>query len=146
MSSAWCGPGNGNWAFPSTFEWVHEINSGLRSAAVAAGLQVRDLPLMVRRDAFPPLAPDGFTVRMMPADDEALPAVLAAIGVGFGDPGTAVGVAGPVDRDAAIDRDGQRRDATRREIVDGLFGVAAAEVDWCDAGRRWRPQSPRDGH
>jgi GNAT superfamily N-acetyltransferase len=116
---------------PEAFEWVHEMNPGLRSAAVAAGLPVRDLPLMVRRDAFPPLVPDGCTVRILPADDEALPAVLAAIGVGFGDPGTAVGVAGPVDRDAAIDRDGQRRDATRREIVDGLFVVAAAEVDSC---------------
>jgi len=71
------------------------MNPGLWTAAAAAGLAVRELPLMVRRSGSTQLVPDGCAVRMLDADDGALPAVLAAIGVGFGHPDTAVGNAGP---------------------------------------------------
>ena len=117
---------------PEAFEWVHEMNPGLRTAAGVVGLAVREMPLMVRGAAsFPPQVPDGCAVRVLDADDRALPVVLAAIEVGFGHPGTAVGAAGSAERDTATDRDRQRQQATRREIRDGLVVVAAAEVDSC---------------
>jgi predicted GNAT family acetyltransferase len=103
------------------------MNPGLRTAA---GLAVREMPLMVRKAAsLPPPVPIECAVRVLDADDGALPVVLAAIGIGFDHPGTAVGDAGSAERDAATNQDEQRQQSTQREIRDGQLVVAAADVD-----------------
>ncbi|MCF3128972.1 GNAT family N-acetyltransferase [Streptomyces olivochromogenes] len=83
---------------PEAFEWLAEVAPGLRARIEAAGLPVAERPLMVldphhRFDPRPPL-PDGVTLRVLTADDPALPAALALPRLAFGAGGTAVGSGG----------------------------------------------------
>jgi GNAT superfamily N-acetyltransferase len=113
---------------PEALEWVHETTPALRDAVRAAGLQVHEHPLLVLAEQVPaaPAAP-GVRVRVVPADDPALPAVQAAIHLGFGEPGTDVGATGPTERDAAVTG---RHDAVREGIRSGWQVLVTAE----DAG------------
>jgi ribosomal protein S18 acetylase RimI-like enzyme len=117
-------------AVPEEFEWVHETCPELGGIARAAGLSVRELPLMALRTPLPAGVPHGYRVRVLPADDPALPATLAAIGVAFGTPGTDPGAAGTAERDNAIadDHDPGVR-ATTDQIRAGLFVLVAADSD-----------------
>ncbi|MGN6332083.1 MAG: GNAT family N-acetyltransferase [Motilibacteraceae bacterium] len=110
---------------PEALEWVHETTPALREAARAAGLQVHEHPLLVLAgQVAPPALADGVRVRVVPADDPALPAVQAAIHLGFGDPGTDVGAAGPAERDAVTRGD---HDSVRSGIRAGTQVLVAAE-------------------
>ncbi len=84
------------------------------------------LPLMVLRQEFPASIPPGYAVRILPADDPALPSALAAIGLSFGTPGTGVGAVGSAERDAATAPD-HRHESARADIRDGLTVVAVAQ-------------------
>ncbi|MEO7234989.1 MAG: GNAT family N-acetyltransferase, partial [Lapillicoccus sp.] len=84
---------------PRALEWVHESTPSLLAAARAAGMNVEECPLLVLdREPVAPTRVSG--VRLVPADDPALPLVRAAVNVGFRSPGTAVGPASTADRDA----------------------------------------------
>lgn len=130
---------------PEALEWVHQTTPALLDAARAAGLQVHEHPLLVLSEPLAPLAPperrDGVRVRVVPADDPALPAVQAAIHLGFGEPGTGVGVAGPAERDAAARGD---HDAVRSGIRAGTQVLVAAEdADGPLAGGSHNPRTVR---
>ena len=111
---------------PKAFEWIHEVHPELAATARSTGLAVQLLPLMMLRREWPAGIPPGYSVRILPADDPALPSALAAIGLSFGTPGTGMGAVGSAERDAATAPD-QRHDSVRADIRDGLFVVAIAE-------------------
>ncbi|MGI5376862.1 GNAT family N-acetyltransferase [Streptomyces sp. CA-251387] len=85
---------------PEAFEWLAEAAPTLRARIEAAGLPVAERPLMVLDPHHPlpsqPL-PDGVTLRVLTADDPALPAALALPRLAFARAGTAVGPAGPAE-------------------------------------------------
>lgn len=110
---------------PEAFEWVHDLRPGLADAVAATGMAVCPLPLMVcrRPDTVPAPAP-GVRVRMLAATDPAIPAVQAAIGVGFSAPGTGVGPAGDAERAAATAENGH--EGIRNRIAAGYTALAAA--------------------
>ncbi len=83
-----------------SFEWVHETTPTLRDAATSAGLTVHEHPLMVLRDlGATPAPPPGIRVATLASDDPDLARATAVAHVGFGHAGTAVGAAGPTERD-----------------------------------------------
>jgi ribosomal protein S18 acetylase RimI-like enzyme len=85
---------------PVSFEWVVETCPSLGPAAAAAGLQVVEHPLLVlERDDFRPAKADA-RCEILPAEDAVLRQARAVAGLAFGDPGTAIGAAGPAERDA----------------------------------------------
>lgn len=113
---------------PEAFEWVDELRPTLAGVLRAAGMAVYRLPLMVHRGGVrPPVSPD-VRVRLLTADDVDLPAVQAAIGLGFTSPGTAVGPVGDRERDAAEITSAEVHASTRRRIADGEVAVAGAFV------------------
>ncbi|WP_350281101.1 GNAT family N-acetyltransferase [Kribbella sp. HUAS MG21] len=86
---------------PLSFEWVVETCPSLGAAAVAAGLTVVEHPLLVlERDDFRPVVADA-RCEILSADEEEVRQSRAVAGLAFGEPGTAVGKAGPAERDAA---------------------------------------------
>ena len=88
---------------PEALEWIHELRPGLLAIARRAGLRVREAPLMVLGGGRfrSPEPPAGVRVRLLGADDPALPGLGAVQHIGFADPGTEVGTAGPAERDAS---------------------------------------------
>lgn len=105
---------------PEAIEWIGELHPGLDVVVASAGLQVQHLQLMVHRTNVSTALPAGYTARMVPADDPLLLDVIAAIGVGFHFPGTAVGSAGSAERiairEAAIAND-NKADLTVRDAI-----------------------------
>lgn len=97
---------------PEAFEWVDETTPSLLPAAREAGLEVMEAPLMVLGGAVPATVPEGVTVRMIDADDPALPVAISAQDRGFG--GTGEGVEG-------------RADFMRERLRDGFTRFALAE-------------------
>ncbi len=84
---------------PRSIEWVHDITPSLRPAAVAAGIEVGDYPLLVLAgDPVPRESP--VAVRRLGPDDPDLAAVRASIHVGFGQDDTELGPASVAERDA----------------------------------------------
>lgn len=85
---------------PLSFEWVVETCPSLGPAAAAAGLTVVEHPLLVlERDGFRPVTADA-RCEILPAEDAVLRQARAVADLAFSDPGTAVGAAGPAERDA----------------------------------------------
>ncbi|MFF9768707.1 GNAT family N-acetyltransferase [Streptomyces sp. NPDC014636] len=82
---------------PEAFEWLAEQAPTLRARIEAVGLPVAERPLMALDPDHPvgpqPL-PGGVTLRVVTADDPALPAVLALPRLAFAGEGTTVGLAG----------------------------------------------------
>jgi ribosomal protein S18 acetylase RimI-like enzyme len=114
---------------PESLEWVAEVTPSLADAAKQTGLAVHEHPLMVLDwDAWSPVAaPDGVTVRMVPADDPDLRTALAVTAVAFQELGTGVGKAGRAElARAAADTGAERVAATRNRIQAGLTLVATA--------------------
>lgn len=86
---------------PPSIEWVHETTPSLRPAAVAAGVEVGDYPVLVL--AGDPVERAGpVVVRRIAPDDPELPAVQAAITLGFGQDDTLVGPVSVAERDARV--------------------------------------------
>ncbi|MFI5530570.1 GNAT family N-acetyltransferase [Kitasatospora sp. NPDC051853] len=123
---------------PEAFEWVAETTPGLRAAVEATGLPVHDHPLMVLTEAVPDgtgggtaeddAHPAAATVRVVGAEDPALAESLAVAYLSFGEPGTAIGTAGPAElaaMTAQLSADGTAARIAQR-IRDGLTVVAAA--------------------
>lgn len=115
---------------PRAIEWVHETTPSLRPAAVAAGVEVGDHPLMVLAgDLVARESP--VTVRRIPADDPDLAAVQAAVSVGFGQDDTRVGPASTEERDAAVAAGASSTETMRAQVAGGrtvLFGAFDAEL------------------
>jgi ribosomal protein S18 acetylase RimI-like enzyme len=84
---------------PRSIEWVHETTPSLRGAAVAAGVEVGDHPLLVLGGG-PVVRHSPVAVRRLAPDDPDLAAVQAAIQVGFGQGDTQIGPASVAERDA----------------------------------------------
>ncbi|MFF4569082.1 GNAT family N-acetyltransferase [Streptomyces sp. NPDC001410] len=77
---------------PESFEWLAEAAPTLRARIETVGLPVEERPLMVLDPdhPVPPQAlPDGVTMRVLTADDPALPATLALPRLAFASTGTA---------------------------------------------------------
>ncbi|MFI1105757.1 GNAT family N-acetyltransferase [Streptomyces melanogenes] len=91
---------------PEAFEWLAEAAPGLRARVEAVGLPVEERPLMVL-DPHHPLPPqplpDGVTLRVLSADDPALPQALALPRLAFAAPSTTAGLAGPAELAAAAE-------------------------------------------
>src|SRR5262245_1577863 len=91
---------------PEAFEWVHELLPDLLPVAERAGLSVLRAPLMVLVTSAP--VPPAVPVRLLNPDDMNFASDVATrravAHVGFAEPGTAGGWAGPAERDAALAR------------------------------------------
>lgn len=82
---------------PEAFEWLAEVAPSLRAGIEAAGLPVAERPLMAldpHRRVGPQPLPDGVTLRVLTADDPALPEALALPRLAFARTDTGVGPAG----------------------------------------------------
>lgn len=114
-------------AVPEAFEWVLETTPGLDAVAESTGLRVERCPLLVLsgepREV--PL-PAGVSLSMITAQNRDLAAVQAVANVAFGAPDTAVGAAGPAERDAvAAALPAGEAAAWRTSVSDGTLVAAA---------------------
>ncbi|MFI5690262.1 GNAT family N-acetyltransferase [Kribbella sp. NPDC051586] len=117
---------------PLSFEWVVETCPSLGAAAAAAGLSVVEHPLLVlERDDFRPVVTDA-RVEILSADEDVLRQCRAVANLAFSDPGTAVGAAGPAERDAAAAEMADKMVATLRDRA--LRGVAVNAGAFTDEG------------
>lgn len=108
---------------PEAFEWIAELAPTLGPAARAAGLAVREVPLMALAQPLeaPPVA--GVRVRALEPDDPALAACQIVAQLAFGGAS-----AGPAERDAALADWPEHRLATVRErMAAGLTITVVAE-------------------
>jgi GNAT superfamily N-acetyltransferase len=115
---------------PEALEWIDDVVPGLRDVARAARMRVKDVPLMVLGEGRwrTPDPPDGVTVRLLAPGDPALAASGAVQYIGFGNPGTGVGDAGPAERDAsAVGQSAVELDFLSERIRSGLTQPAVAE-------------------
>jgi GNAT superfamily N-acetyltransferase len=125
-------------------EWVHETTPSLAGAASAAGLEVLQVPLLALAagDWSTPPAPDGVTLRMLGADDPALPAAQAVVELAFAAQQMQLGDAGPEARDLAqaqlgdlgFLRERLRRALTAMAVAEGADGPLAAGSHQLAAG------------
>jgi ribosomal protein S18 acetylase RimI-like enzyme len=127
---------------PESFEWIEQVAPEMALAAAAAGLEVQPHPLLVldlgegsqpaQIPTLPPLltlppVPPGITVRVVAPEDQELDRIWAVPAVAFGHPGTAVGDAGPAERDKiAADHDGGTIAMLRERLASGHSVLAAA--------------------
>jgi ribosomal protein S18 acetylase RimI-like enzyme len=112
---------------PQMFEWVHETAPTLRGAIDA---DVVEVPLLVldRARWRPVDAPGGLELRLLTADDNALPAALGVEQVGFAASGTAPGPQAIRERDAAAaEIESPRLEYVRERIRRGTSVTAVAE-------------------
>lgn len=85
---------------PLSFEWVVETCPSLGPAAAAAGLEVVQHQLLVlQRDDFRPATADA-RCEVLSADEDMVRQSRTVANLAFGESGTAVGQAGPAERDA----------------------------------------------
>jgi ribosomal protein S18 acetylase RimI-like enzyme len=119
---------------PRALEWIQETTPSLAKAARAAGMTVHECPLLMLGSLAGPEPVNG-TVRLMDADEGELGNVNAAIDVAFGMPGTAVGEAGVVQRDDALNSPdaAQRLGFTVDALRSGRTVCAGAFVDGAGA-------------
>jgi predicted N-acetyltransferase YhbS len=72
---------------PAALEWILERSPGTAAAAVAAGLDVDELPLLVAADPVELLLPTGVRLYVVGADDADLPRYQRVAAVAFAHPG-----------------------------------------------------------
>jgi ribosomal protein S18 acetylase RimI-like enzyme len=114
---------------PEAFEWVVDLAPSLGPAARATGLEVFELPLMALERPLAAPAVDARLRRLEPGDPE-LAASRAVADIAFGAPGTALGDAGPRERDAALAGFPEGRLAAVRErMAAGRTVTIVAEDD-----------------
>ena len=116
---------------PEALEWVAEMTPRVRPAAEAAGLHVREHPLLVLDPSehrhLPPLA--GVVIRLVAPEDD-LATLGAVAGVAFAWPGTSVGPAATVEvAAAAAGRPPEAVAFERARLRAGWTIMAAAYVD-----------------
>jgi GNAT superfamily N-acetyltransferase len=120
---------------PEALEWVHDVTPSLLPAAEATGLSVQLAPLMVLNyDKLPDAVSltDATISLLDPASPDfahlyALSAATAQIGFGAG--GTAIGPAGPKERDAAlVARGAELEAATAASMRSGRTAEAVAST------------------
>jgi ribosomal protein S18 acetylase RimI-like enzyme len=116
---------------PESFEWIEQVAPEMAAAAADAGLEVHRHPLMVLTERAPvrprSALPEGITVRVVAASDPELDRIWAVPAVAFGQPGTAVGEAGPAERDKiAADHDGGTIAMLRERLRSGHSVLGAA--------------------
>ena len=116
---------------PETFEWVVETTPSLSAAAHEAGLAVQELPLLVHDGSLvtPAPTPAGVTIRRVRPEEFDMARILAIASVAFGTAGTAVGSAGPAERDARAAADPIVPTRMRDRIRAGLTVLYVAEDD-----------------
>ncbi|MFE5483740.1 GNAT family N-acetyltransferase [Streptomyces sp. NPDC056527] len=128
---------------PEAFEWVAETTPGLRAAVEKSGLVVHEHPLMVLEGGgATPAPPEGVTVRMVGADDPALPSAAAAPYAAFGVAPSPDAAAQLADRiaagltrlAAALDADGTALSAGQHQPVGTVSEVVG--VGTLPAARR----------
>ena len=121
---------------PEAFEWVHETTPDLLAVARSAGLDVLLAPLMLleRAALVPDLPLPDATIRILdpasPSFAADLSASRAVAHLGFGNPpsaGTAGGVPGPAERDAAPPLAEAMIEAQTKRYASGRFTGAVAE-------------------
>ena len=115
---------------PQSIEWVHDTTPSLRGAAVAAGIEVGDYPLMVL-GGDPVVRHSPAAVRRLAPDDPDLVAVQASIHVGFGQDDTQVGQASVAERDAQASEPDFNVDTLSAMIAAGrtvTFGAFDSEL------------------
>ncbi|MGK5639979.1 GNAT family N-acetyltransferase [Streptomyces sp. URMC 126] len=118
---------------PEAFEWVAETAPALRAAVEESGLVVHEHPLMVLDPAASASAPapGGVTVRVLDADDPALPGAAAVPFLAFAGPGTRTGTVGRPELAALAPK--LTADGTVGRLAErmrsGLTSVAAALED-----------------
>ncbi len=113
---------------PESFEWIDEASPGMTAAAPGAGLAVRTHPLMALDglNAVTVADPD-IVVRLISPDEPDLDRIWAVPRVAFEHPGTAVGLAGAVERDKiAAEHDGGTIGMLRERLRSGQSVLAAA--------------------
>jgi ribosomal protein S18 acetylase RimI-like enzyme len=126
---------------PASIEWIVETCPSLGPAAAAAGLTVVEHPLLVlERDDFRPATADA-RCEILPADDAVLRQARAVADLAFSDPGTAVGPAGPAERDAkAAEVAHDLTAAVRDRMLKGVtVGAAAFTEDGLVASGQHQP-------
>ena len=117
---------------PLSFEWVVDTCPSLGPAAAAAGLSVVEHPLLVlERDDFRPVVADA-RVEILSADEDVVRQCRAVANLAFSEPGTAVGTAGPAERDVAAAETRDEMVATLRDRA--LRGVAVSAGAFTDDG------------
>jgi ribosomal protein S18 acetylase RimI-like enzyme len=107
---------------PEALEWIADLAPSVAPAARAAGLVVREAPLLALGELLEPAAPRVARVRRLAPDDPALAASRAVTDLAFS------GGGGPAERDAA--RSGwpeHRLGAVRERIAAGLLVTMVAE-------------------
>ncbi|WP_432881826.1 GNAT family N-acetyltransferase [Kribbella sp. CA-245084] len=117
---------------PLSFEWVVDTCPSLGPAAAAAGLTVVEHPLLVlERDDFRPVVADA-RLEILSADEDVVRQCRAVADLAFSDPGTAVGTAGPAERDAAAAETADKMVATLQDRA--LRGVSVSAGAFTDDG------------
>jgi ribosomal protein S18 acetylase RimI-like enzyme len=113
---------------PESFEWIEQVAPEMAAAAAEAGLEVHAHPLMkLAGPAQAPPLPPGVTVRVVTPSEPELDRISAVPAVAFGHPGTAVGEAGPAERDKiAADQDGGTITILRERLRSGQSVLVAA--------------------
>lgn len=117
---------------PETFELVIDRSPGAAEAIEATGLPVTRRPLMalIPQEFARIDVPDGVELRWPTADDPDLVRMLAVQELGFGAPGTAVGVAGADELGAMVPNANlDVVDAARRMIAEGRTVVGSLLLD-----------------
>jgi ribosomal protein S18 acetylase RimI-like enzyme len=112
---------------PQSIEWVHENTPSLHPAAIAAGVEVHDYPLMVL-DGAPLPRKSPVAVRRMEPGDPDLAAARAAISVGFSQDDTRTGPASVAERDAQVVEERGKVD-TLAELLGAGHSVMYAAFD-----------------
>ena len=115
---------------PEALEWIREVQPEVEGVAREARLKVKPVPLMVLGDGRwrTPDPPEGITVRLLKPGDHALAATGAVQHIGFAHPGTAVGEAGPAERDAsAVGQSAVELDFLSDRIRNGVTQPVVAE-------------------
>ncbi len=113
---------------PESFEWIDEAAPTMTAAAPDGGLAARAHPLMTLGALAPaPATKPDVTVRLVSPGDPDLDRIWAVPAVAFGHPGTAVGLAGTIDRDKiAADHDESALDMLRDRLRSGQSVLAVA--------------------
>lgn len=111
---------------PESFEWVHDVTPGLLAVADRAGLSVLQAPLLLLDPA--ELPPSDPRARVL---DDAPEEIGVVARLAFSSPGTAPGLVGVAERDAALTgappTESRHRHAVAEHPGQGVLSVGTAQ-------------------